>query len=84
MKYMAYICEKCFVEFPLRPCGASAVAIIGWRRRSPTSGSSVLPSPRLLLDMTLKGRAHSLFFESYVLLRPGLTPLEIAISERIE
>src|SRR5438067_1055545 len=78
MKYKGIICEKCSVEVTLsrvrRECMghielAAPVAHI-WFLKS-------LPSRiGLLLDMTLKSLERILYFESYVVLEPGLTPLQ--------
>src|SRR4026207_891752 len=78
MKYKAIICEKCSVEVTLsrvrRECMghielAAPVAHI-WFLKS-------LPSRiGLLLDMTLKDLERILYFESYVVLEPGLTSLK--------
>jgi DNA-directed RNA polymerase subunit beta' len=78
MKYKGIICEKCSVEVTLSRVRrermghielAAPVAHI-WFLKS-------LPSRiGLLLDMTLKELERILYFESYVVLEPGLTPLE--------
>jgi DNA-directed RNA polymerase subunit beta' len=78
MKYKGIICEKCSVEVTLSRVRrermghielAAPVAHI-WFLKS-------LPSRiGLLLDMTLKTLERILYFESYVVLEPGLTPLE--------
>src|ERR687894_332942 len=78
MKYRGIICEKCGVEVTLSKVRrermghielASPVAHI-WFLKS-------LPSRiGLLLDMTLKDLERILYFESYVVLEPGLTPLK--------
>src|SRR6516162_3484073 len=78
MKYKGIICEKCGVEVTLSRVRrermghielAAPVAHI-WFLKS-------LPSRiGLLLDMTLKALERILYFESYVVLEPGLTPLE--------
>src|SRR5436305_9253090 len=78
MKYRGIICEKCGVEVTLSKVRrdrmghielASPVAHI-WFLKS-------LPSRiGLLLDMTLKDLERILYFEYYVVLEPGLTPLE--------
>ena len=78
MKYRGIICEKCGVEVTLSKVRrermghielASPVAHI-WFLKS-------LPSRiGLLLDMTLKDLERVLYFESYMVLEPGLTPLE--------
>src|SRR5881296_2960811 len=78
MKYKGIICEKCSVEVTLSRVRrermghielAAPVAHI-WFLKS-------LPSRiGLMLDMTLKSLERILYFESYVVLEPGLTPLE--------
>src|SRR5262250_308103 len=78
MKYRGIICEKCGVEVTLSKVRrdrmghielASPVAHI-WFLKS-------LPSRiGLLLDMTLKDLERILYFENYVVLEPGLTPLK--------
>ncbi|MGL4810396.1 MAG: DNA-directed RNA polymerase subunit beta', partial [Beijerinckiaceae bacterium] len=78
MKYKGVICEKCGVEVTLARVRrermghielAAPVAHI-WFLKS-------LPSRiGLLLDMTLKELERILYFESYVVLEPGLTPLK--------
>src|SRR5437764_163604 len=79
MKYRGIICERCGVEGTVsnvRRVGmghielASPVAHI-WFLKS-------LPSRiGLLLDMTLKDLEKVLYFESYVVIEPGLTPLKL-------
>ena len=79
MKYRGIICEKCGVEVTLSKVRrermghielASPVAHI-WFLKS-------LPSRiGLLLDMTLKDLERILYFESYVVIEPGLTPLKM-------
>ncbi|MGV6872627.1 DNA-directed RNA polymerase subunit beta' [Pseudochelatococcus sp. B33] len=79
MKYKGVICEKCGVEVTLARVRrermghielAAPVAHI-WFLKS-------LPSRiGLLLDMTLKDLERILYFESYVVLEPGLTPLKL-------
>ena len=78
MKYRGIVCEKCGVEVTLSKVRrdrmghielASPVAHI-WFLKS-------LPSRiGLLLDMTLKDLEQILYFESYVVIEPGLTPLK--------
>jgi DNA-directed RNA polymerase subunit beta' len=78
MKYKGVICEKCGVEVTLSRVRrermghislAAPVAHI-WFLKS-------LPSRiGLLLDMTLKDLERVLYFESYIVLDPGLTPLK--------
>src|SRR5512146_1746868 len=78
MKYKGIICEKCGVEVTLARVRrermghielASPVAHI-WFLKS-------LPSRiALMLDMTLKDLERILYFENYIVLEPGLTPLK--------
>ena len=78
MKYKGIVCEKCGVEVTLTKVRrdrmghielAAPVAHI-WFMKS-------LPSRiGLLLDMTLKDLERVLYFESYVVSDPGMTPLE--------
>ena len=78
MKYKGIICEKCSVEVTLSRVRrermghielAAPVAHI-WFLKS-------LPSRiGLLLDMTLKDLERILYFEYYIVLEPGLTPLQ--------
>src|ERR1700693_1023037 len=78
MKYRGIICEKCGVEVTLSKVRrdrmghielASPVAHI-WFLKS-------LPSRLgLILDMTLKDLERILYFENYVVIEPGLTPLK--------
>ena len=79
MKYRGIVCEKCGVEVTLSKVRrermghielASPVAHI-WFLKS-------LPSRiGLLLDMTLKDLERVLYFESFVVIEPGLTPLKL-------
>ncbi|MGR9105557.1 MAG: DNA-directed RNA polymerase subunit beta' [Gammaproteobacteria bacterium] len=79
LKHRGVICEKCGVEVTLAKVRrermghielASPVAHI-WFLKS-------LPSRiALLLDMTLRGIERVLYFESYVVIDPGMTPLEV-------
>src|ERR1700735_3094157 len=79
MKYRGIVCEKCGVEVTLSKVRrdrmghielASPVAHI-WFLKS-------LPSRiGLLLDMTLKDLERVLYFENYVVIEPGLTPLKM-------
>ncbi|GAB4122764.1 MAG: DNA-directed RNA polymerase subunit beta' [Rhodothalassiaceae bacterium] len=78
MKYRGIICEKCGVEVTLSKVRrermghidlAAPVAHI-WFLKS-------LPSRiGLLLDMTLKDLERVLYFESFIVIEPGLTPLK--------
>jgi DNA-directed RNA polymerase subunit beta' len=78
MKYKGIICEKCNVEVTLTKVRrermghielASPVAHI-WFLKS-------LPSRiGLIMDMTLKDLERVLYFESFVVIEPGMTPLK--------
>src|ERR1700689_3663577 len=78
MKYKGIVCEKCGVEVTVQKerrdrMGhielASPVAHI-WFLKS-------LPSRiGLILDMTLKDLERVLYFENYIVIEPGLTPLK--------
>src|SRR5687768_3088813 len=78
MKYKDIICEKCGVQVTLQRVRrermghielAAPVAHI-WFLKS-------LPSRiALMLDMALKDIERVLYFEQYIVLEPGLTPLE--------
>jgi DNA-directed RNA polymerase subunit beta' len=78
MKYKGIVCEKCGVEVTVQKVRrdrmghielASPVAHI-WFLKS-------LPSRiGMMLDMTLKDLERILYFENYVVLEPGLTPLK--------
>jgi len=78
MKYKGVVCEKCGVEVTLSKVRrermghielAAPVAHI-WFLKS-------LPSRiGLMLDMTLKDLERVLYFEQYIVLEPGLTPLK--------
>ncbi|WP_374765238.1 DNA-directed RNA polymerase subunit beta' [Yunchengibacter salinarum] len=78
MKYRGVICEKCGVEVTMAKVRrdrmghidlAAPVAHI-WFLKS-------LPSRiGLLLDMTLKDLERVLYFENYIVIEPGLTPLK--------
>ena len=78
MKYKGIICEKCGVEVTLTKVRrermghiqlASPVAHI-WFLKS-------LPSRiGLMMDMTLKELERVLYFENYIVLEPGMTPLK--------
>ena len=79
MKYRGVVCEKCGVEVTLTKVRrermghielAAPVAHI-WFLKS-------LPSRiGMLLDMTLKDIERVLYFENYVVIEPGLTPLKM-------
>ncbi len=78
MKYKGIICEKCGVEVTLTKVRrermghielASPVAHI-WFLKS-------LPSRiGLIMDMTLKDMERVLYFENYIVVEPGMTPLK--------
>ena len=77
MKYRGIICEKCGVEVTLSKVRrermghielASPVAHIWFLKSLPSRVG-------LLLDMTLKQLEKVLYFESFVVTEPGLTPL---------
>src|ERR1700709_2019289 len=79
MKYKGIVCEKCGVEVTVQKVRrdrmghielASPVAHI-WFLKS-------LPSRiGLMLDMTLKDLERVLYFENYVVIEPGMTPLKL-------
>ncbi|MDJ0920616.1 MAG: DNA-directed RNA polymerase subunit beta' [Henriciella sp.] len=78
IKYRGIICEKCGVEVTLAKVRrermghielASPVAHIWFLKSLPSRIAT-------LLDMTLKDVERVLYFESYVVIEPGLTPLE--------
>src|ERR671926_1389775 len=78
MKYKGVICEKCGVEVTLSRVRRDRMGHISlappvahiWFLKS-------LPSRiGLLLDMTLKELERILYFESYIVIDPGLTPLK--------
>src|ERR1041385_2661188 len=78
IKYKGIVCEKCGVEVTVQKVRrdrmghielASPVAHI-WFLKS-------LPSRiGLILDMTLKDLERVLYFENYIVIEPGLTPLK--------
>ncbi len=79
MKYKGIICEKCGVEVTLQKVRrermghielASPVAHIWFLKSLPSRVG-------LLLDMTLKDLERVLYFENYVVVEPGLTPLKL-------
>jgi DNA-directed RNA polymerase subunit beta' len=79
MKYRGIICEKCGVEVTLQNVRrermghielASPVAHIWFMKSLPSRVG-------LLLDMTLRDLERVLYFESYVVTEPGLTPLKL-------
>ena len=78
MKYKGITCEKCGVEVTLTKVRrdrmghielAAPVAHIWFLKSLPSRIS-------LLLDMTLKDVERVLYFENYIVIEPGLTPLE--------
>jgi DNA-directed RNA polymerase subunit beta' len=79
MKYRGVVCEKCGVEVTLSKVRrermghielVSPVAHIWFMKSLPSRIS-------LLLDMGLKALEKVLYFESYVVVEPGLTPLKM-------
>src|SRR5256886_2195073 len=79
MKYRGIICEKCGVEVTLPRVRRDRVA--NTERAWPVAHIWFLKSRPsrigLLLDMTLKDLEKVLYFESYVVIEPGLTPLKL-------
>ena len=78
MKYKGITCEKCGVEVTLTKVRrdrmghielAAPVAHIWFLKSLPSRIS-------LMLDMTLKDVERVLYFEKYIVIEPGLTPLE--------
>ncbi|RFB04421.1 DNA-directed RNA polymerase subunit beta' [Parvularcula marina] len=78
MKYKGVVCEKCGVEVTLSKVRrermghielASPVAHIWFLKSLPSRIST-------FLDMTLKDVERVLYFEHYIVIEPGLTPLE--------
>jgi DNA-directed RNA polymerase subunit beta' len=78
MKYKGVICEKCGVEVTLARVRRDRMGHI--ELAAPVAHIwflTSLPSRiGLLLDMTLKDLERILYFESYVVIEPGLTPLK--------
>src|ERR1700694_5929287 len=78
MKYKGIICEKCSVEVTLSRVRRERMGHI--ELAAPVAHIvflNSLPSRiGLLLDMTLKDLERILYFEYYVVLEPGLTPLK--------
>ena len=79
MKFRGIICEKCGVEVTLAKVRrermghielASPVAHIWFMKSLPSRVG-------LMVDMTLKELEKVLYFESYVVLEPGLTDLKL-------
>src|ERR1700676_1527004 len=79
MKYRGIICEKCGVEVTLSKVRRDRMGHI--ELASPVANICFLKSlPSrigLLLDMTLKDLERILYFENYVVIEPGLTPLKL-------
>src|SRR5213595_1003316 len=79
MKYRGIICEKCGVEVTLSKVRRDRMGHI--ELASPVAHIwflTSLPSRiGLLLDMTLKDLERVLYFENYVVIEPGLTPLKL-------
>ncbi len=78
MKYKGVVCEKCGVEVTLSKVRrermghielASPVAHIWFLKSLPSRIAT-------FLDMTLKDVERVLYFENYIVIEPGLTPLE--------
>src|SRR5947207_2936449 len=78
MKYKGIICEKCGVEVTLSKVRRERMGHI--ELAAPVAHIWILKSlPSrigLLLDMTLKDIERVLYFEQYIVLEPGLTPLK--------
>src|ERR671923_1147208 len=78
LKHRGVVCEKCGVEVTVAKVRRERMAHI--ELASPVAHIWFLKSlPSrigLLLDMQLKQLERILYFESYVVLEPGLTPLE--------
>ncbi|MEM9810435.1 MAG: DNA-directed RNA polymerase subunit beta', partial [Pseudomonadota bacterium] len=78
MKYKGVVCEKCGVEVTLSKVRrermghielAAPVAHIWFLKSLPSRIS-------MFLDMTLKDVERVLYFENYIVIEPGITPLE--------
>src|SRR6201986_3745607 len=78
MKYKGIVCEKCGVEFTVQKVRRERMAHI--ELASPVAHIWFLKSlPSrigLMLDMTLKDLERVLYFENYIVIEPGLTPLK--------
>ncbi len=78
MKYKGIVCEKCGVEVTVQKVRRDRMAHI--ELASPVAHIWFLKSlPSrigLMLDMTLKDLERVLYFENYVVIEPGLTPLK--------
>src|SRR5499433_367385 len=79
MKYRGIVCEKCGVEVTLSKVRRERMGHI--ELASPAAHIWFLKSlpsrVGLLLDMTLKDLERVLYFENYVVIEPGLTPLKL-------
>src|SRR5271156_2293872 len=79
MKFRGIICEKCGVEVTLAKVRRDRMGHI--EMASPVAHIWFLKSLRsrigLLIDMTLKDLERILYFENYVVIEPGLTPLKL-------
>src|ERR1700760_1005843 len=78
MKYKGIICEKCGVEVTLSKVRRERMGHIELAARVPHIWfMKSLPSRiGLLLDMTLKDLERVLYFENYIVIEPGMTPLK--------
>src|SRR6201747_572958 len=78
MKYKGIICEKCGVEVTLSRVRRERMGHIELAAPVPHIWFlKSLPSRiGMLMDITLKELERILYFESYVVLEPGLTPLK--------
>ncbi|HPD83490.1 MAG: DNA-directed RNA polymerase subunit beta' [Alphaproteobacteria bacterium] len=78
MKYKGIICEKCGVEVTLTKVRRERMGII--ELASPVAHIWFLKSlPSrigLMTDMTLKALEKVLYFEAYIVIEPGMTPLK--------
>src|ERR1700745_4121305 len=78
MKYKGIVCEKCGVEVTVQKVRRDRMAHI--ELASPVAHIWFLKSlPSrigLMLDMTLKDLERVLYFENYIVIEPGLTPLK--------
>src|ERR1700691_3076392 len=79
MKYRGIVCEKCGVEVTLSKVRRERMGHI--ELASPVAHiwflKSLFSRIGLLVDMTLKDLEKVLYFESYVVTEPGLTPLKL-------
>src|ERR1700678_475599 len=78
MKYKGIVCEKCGVEVTVQKVRRDRMGHI--ELASPAAHIWFLKSlPSrigLMLDMTLKDLERVLYFENYIVIEPGLTPLQ--------